>query len=388
MESRLETIGRAEMLRRRAASHALGRPPADLGGPAGAVDRLFALQGQDLPGALWSLGLRSGASLPDVMAAFDAGTLVRSWPFRGTLHVLRSADVHWILALTAERTLRSAARRREELELDPGTLERARKITERALAGGGRLGRRDLLLLFESAGISTAGQRGYHLLWHLSVSGTTVLGPMEGKEQLFVLLDDWVARRRDLSGPDALGELVRRYLTGRSPAAAADIAWWSKLPLTSIRSGIAEVSGELEEVEYCGTVHWQLRTGTPAAAGRERSRRETAVLLPGFDEYLLGYQDRSAALEPEHAPLTVPGNNGVFKPTLVLRGRVAGLWSRKASSAGTVLTVQPFSPVSDRDWNAVGRAAARYGQYLGTPVTVQRHPAAARPGHPGAAPAP
>ncbi|MFF3038243.1 winged helix DNA-binding domain-containing protein [Arthrobacter citreus] len=364
----MEPIARAELLRRRAFSHGLGTQALP-GGPAAAVSRLFALQGQDLPGVLWSIGVRTGATQDQVRAAFNDATLVRTWPFRGTLHVLAAEDVHWLLSLTAERTLRSAARRRAELDLDERTVERTREVAEGALAGRRALGRKELLARFESAGISTSGQRGYHLLWHLSISGTTVLGPFDGAEQQIVLLDDWVARRRGLDGDAALAEVVRRYLRGRSPATTADLAWWTKLPVTAIRRGLAACGAELEEVEYDGAAHWQLM---PPPKGADSARIQTAVLLPGFDEYLLGYTDRSAALASEHAPLTVPGKNGVFKPTLVLRGRVAGVWSRKTTRTSTEVTVLPFSPISSRDWNAVERAACDYGRFLGTPVTVER----------------
>ena len=108
----MDSIRRTELLARRLDSHALTSPVSLSNGAPGVVDRLFALQGQDLPGALWSLGLRSGSTLAHVTAAFDDGTLVRSWPFRGTLHVLRAEDVHWTLALTSEQIGRASCRER------------------------------------------------------------------------------------------------------------------------------------------------------------------------------------------------------------------------------------------------------------------------------------
>ncbi|UPO78117.1 winged helix DNA-binding domain-containing protein [Arthrobacter sp. Helios] len=365
----MDRIRRTEVLARRLRSHGLTTSVSIEGGTPGAVDRLFALQGQDLPGALWSLGLRSGSTLAEVTAAFDDGTLVRSWPFRGTLHVLRGEDVHWTLALTSERILRSAVRRREELELDAETLEKTTAVAVGALTGGGRLSRRELLELFETAGIRTSGQRGYHLLWHLSVTGTTVLGPMQGSEQLFVLLDEWVPQPRRLDRTASLAELVRRYLAGRAPATTADIAWWAKLPLADVRAGLAEAAADLEEVEYDGAPHWRLSGGAADAAG-PAARTRSVVLLPGFDEYLLGYTDRSAALAAEHAQLTVPGGNGIFKPTLVLDGRIAGLWSRKSSAKKTVLTVRPFAPIPQRALPGLRRAAKEYGRFLGVPAEV------------------
>jgi len=368
----MESRTRTELLHQRLHSHGLTTPVSLTGGPAGVVDRLFALQGQDLPGAIWSLGLRSGSTLGEVAAAFDDGTLVRSWPFRGTLHVLRAEDVHWTLALTSERILRSAVRRKVELELDAGTLAKAGAIAVGALSDGGRLSRRQLLGLFEADGIRTTGQRGYHLLWHLSVTGITVLGPMDGSEQLFVLLDEWVLRPRHLDREASLAELVRRYLAGRAPATEADISWWSKLPLADIRAGLAAAATELEEVQYGSVAYWQLKNDSSSlpAAADTASRTTSVALLPGFDEYLLGYTDRSAALAPEHAPLTVPGGNGIFKPTLVLNGRIAGLWSRKSSAKKTVITLHPFTPLPVRALSGIRRAASDYGRFLGAPVEV------------------
>ncbi|MEE3917705.1 hypothetical protein V2I01_00080 [Micromonospora sp. BRA006-A] len=43
--------------------------------------------------------------------------------------------------------------------------------------------------------------------------------------------------------------------------------------------------------------------------------------MPGFDEYLLGFKDRSLMLDPAHAAAVVPGNNGVFRSTVVRGGR-------------------------------------------------------------------
>src|SRR5688500_17149286 len=68
------------------------------------VRGMTALQAQDLQAALWAVGLRvPGAGLSDVRAALNAGTVVRSWPMRGTLHLLAPEDLRWILNITTPR---------------------------------------------------------------------------------------------------------------------------------------------------------------------------------------------------------------------------------------------------------------------------------------------
>jgi len=93
-------------------------------------------------------------------------------------------------------------------------------------------------------------------------------------------------------------------------------------------------------------------------------------LLPGFDEYLLGYRDRSAALNPVHASKIVPGNNGMFMPTLVSDGRVVGTWRRTLKKRAVTATAQPFDALSAVEEDAFTTAAERYGRFLAMPVTT------------------
>ena len=74
--------------------------PGEPATPGRVVRSMLAVQGQDLPGARWSIGLR-GLRLTDheVGSAFDAHDIVRSWPMRGTLHVVAAEDIGWMLAL-------------------------------------------------------------------------------------------------------------------------------------------------------------------------------------------------------------------------------------------------------------------------------------------------
>ena len=64
-----------------------------------AVRWLTCVQAQDLPGALTSVALRvDGGTRADVVAALDAGEVVRSWPMRGTLHFTAAEDIGWMAA--------------------------------------------------------------------------------------------------------------------------------------------------------------------------------------------------------------------------------------------------------------------------------------------------
>ena len=88
-----------------------------------------------------------------------------------------------------------------------------------------------------------------------------------------------------------------------------------------------------------------------------------AFLLPAYDEFVVGYQDRSAMLAPEYADL-VKNANGLGA-NVVCDGQIIGTWTREAKSAGVTVHAAPFSPWPDGTRTAVEAAVARYGAFIG-----------------------
>jgi len=348
---------------RMAAQHIGG---GGLSTPVEAVRWMLALQAQDFPGVKWSVGLRhAGATEAAVEAACDAGEIVRSWPLRGTLHLVAAEDLGWLLALTARRAIASAAGRRASLGISEADVERARGIARSALAGRQVLTRGALLGAFDAAGVNTSSQRGYHLLWYLAQTGTLVLGPTAGRQQTFALLDEWVLQPRRLEGDDALGELALRYFRSHGPATAADLARWSGLPVRDARRGIAISGTQLTTLELDGMTYHLAPEALAVTAPMARVH-----LLSGFDEYLLGYGDRTAALAREHTEAIVPGGNGIFKPTIVADGEVVGTWRRTLRAREVVIEAIPFGRLSGAVHEGLTQAAQAYAAFIGRPVRL------------------
>src|SRR6476620_3815758 len=116
----------------RLVAQGIDRPVAT--SPEAVVTHLGALQAQDHPGALWSIGLRmADATRAGVERALHERTIVRTWPMRGTLHYVPAADAAWMLELLATRVIRGAAGRYRQLELDEATFRRIRTVVTRAL---------------------------------------------------------------------------------------------------------------------------------------------------------------------------------------------------------------------------------------------------------------
>lgn len=342
------------------AQRLVGSPFPD---PTSAVSAFGAMQGQDLPGVVASAALRSSGAVADVLTALDDGRLVRGYPMRGTVFLMDAADVVWATQLCAEPSLRAAANRRHQLGLDAQQIERAGGIAEEALDSG-PMSRADLFAVWEAAGLAPAGGRGYHMLFTLIAATRLVYGPWNGADQDVALVRQWLpgaaglAERFDGDRTAAVAEWLLRYLTSHGPATVRDFAWWTKLTLGEIRRALPLIVDRLETDGAAEPSYWR-----PGLHDEVRAVGRTAaqpLLLPGFDEYVLGYADRLFAMADDHHRRLVPGNNGVFKRSVVIGGRVVGTWTRAGRPGRRTLEIDGFVPISEA---ARSRLEARYGEF-------------------------
>lgn len=340
----------------------LGIAPVSQSNPAELLSRLGALQAQDYDGVKFSLGLRLGATAAAIEAAIAAGGILRTWPMRGTLHLVPAIDARWMLDLMTPRLHKTYQTRHSQLGLRPRELELSGEILAQALQGA-TLSREDLLARLEAGGISCLGQRGYHLLTHHAQEGLICCGPLLGKQQSFRLLSDVVPRPRVLARDEALAVLSERFYRSHGPASCEDFARWTGLTLGDARKGLSlarERYPQLAVISAEGRELWYDAAIAPAP-------RKQVQLLPGFDEYLLGYKDRSAVLDPAQAQRICPGNNGVFAPTIISDGQVCGTWKRKLSKRSLQMSLSPFRELTPAEREGVAEAAAAYAAYLEAP---------------------
>lgn len=359
------TSTRRQLTALRLAAQRIAPPSATtpFGNPADVVRWMLAMQAQDFGGAKWSVGLRlPGSTDAAIEASLATGEIVRSWPMRGTLHFVAPEDLRWLLAVSGPRQANSAAKRRNELGITDGELAAAGDIAVELMSGGRSVRRDRLLEAWEARGIPTTGQRGYHLLWNLGHAGLIVFGPVDGKQPTFALFEEWVRDPRTLDPDEALGEFAARYFRAHGPATVRDFAWWASITLTDAKKGLAIAGGELEDRDFDGTVHYFAKDLEPSAAG--------VHALPGFDEYMLGYQDRSAALAGEFSDRIVPGNNGIFLPTVVVDGEIVGTWRRTDTTKKASVAVEGFRPLTKRALGGFSTAMRRYGEFTGKPVGI------------------
>ncbi|WP_353827580.1 winged helix DNA-binding domain-containing protein [Agromyces sp. SYSU T0242] len=339
------TSPRARALRLQ--SHGFREPAADA---VAVVERLGALQAQDLGAAKWAIGSRmSQPSLAAVDVALADRRLVRSWPMRGTLHVMPARLLRPTLRLTSARVLAGARLRHERLELGDAEYRRTRESVEQSLAGGRTATRDELSAIWERAGIAPSGPRTYHLIWWLALDGVLCGGPVDGRQQHFALLDEWSPSSPDDpdSREETLAALFAAYVAGHGPVTLADFAWWSGLTLRDARTGLDAAGDAVEPVQEGSAAGDRARYVAAGVADAAANRPRGALALAAFDEYFLGYADRSTVCDPSFADHVIPGGNGVFQPVLVLDGRIVGTWRRAGTAAKPRVELRWFgSPVA------------------------------------------
>lgn len=319
--------------------------------PAGAiVEHLGCVQAQALGGALVSVALRthdSGAAGVDaVRAAIDSGEIVRTWTQRGTIHFTTAKDLGWILSLTGQRTMKATAKRREFFGISDAMLGTAADLATDVLREHGALTREELLAAFAPLGVGQEYGHERYLITSLALENLIVQAPMiAGKDDMkYVLVEDWVPEPTRLDAEEALHEWMRRFVLSHGPVTIDDAARWAGLPKTGIKKVIrAAVDAKLiasvtiDEVE-----HFQAPDLEDRLADWEQDAQQT-LLLPGFDEIILGYKNRSHTLSPEHEKAVVPGGNGMFKNTIVKGTRARGTWKRSPRKTGPRVLIDAFA---------------------------------------------
>jgi Winged helix DNA-binding domain len=334
--------------------------------PREVVDWLVAVQAQDYFGAKWALGLRlRDAHDADIDRAFNAGSILRTHVMRPTWHFVTPIDIRWLLALTAPRVHAVNAHRYRELELDEATLKRGHNALTKALRGDRHLTREDLSEAIEKAGISEAkGQRLAYLVMHAELDGLICSGPRRGKQFTYALLEERVPPTAALTRDESLAELTRRYFGSHGPATVQDFAKWSGLSSVDAKRGLDMIGTQLLHETLNDAEYWFSSSIAPT-----KLASPAAYLLSVYDEYLIGYHDRSLIAKPEIiAKLFTMGN--ALTAVVVVDGQIVSSWRRTLDKGTVTVELNPFRRLTKAEQGAVAAAAQRYGEFLNLPVIL------------------
>ncbi len=335
--------------------------------PLDGIRWLTAVQSQDYAGAKWALGQRSRKTTDAALdRLFDQGAILRTHVLRPTWHFVLPEDIGWLLALTGPRIRAGLVARNRDLEIDDKVAARAEELFTAALAGGRHLTRAELGEALSAGRISPAGQRLPHLLMRAELDAVIASGPRRGKQFTYALLEERVPKARVLDRDAAVAELTVRYFRSHGPAQIQDFVWWSGLRMADARAGIAVAGKALEHRAIEGKDFWF------ESDARARMKVGTvAHLLPNFDEYIVAYRDRAAAVHAERpfeAKLFAFGS--ILSNVVTVAGKVRGSWRRTLARDGVRVEARMLDRLKPAESLAVEAAGRRLGDFLERPVEV------------------
>ena len=340
------------------------RGPTDV---ADLVRALGAVQSQDYAGAKWGLAQRLGGVTDATLErAIDAGVILRTHVLRPTWHFVAANDIRWMLDLTASRVSAAMASMNRRLELDRAVFRKSNAIFERVLRDGGYLTRSELRDQLERGGVIVgAPQRLGHLVMQGELDGVLCSGPRRGTQMTYALLETRAPVSPAYTRDEALGELTRRYFGSRGPATAQDYSWWSGLTVADAKRGIDMLGAELERLVIDDRPHWH------AAGRRARRGRTSALLLPNYDEYFVGFRDRRSIARRIGTTASVTGASALIPHVIVVDGQLVGVWKRAFEKNSVRVSLRYQARVTADEARRVRKAADAYGRFLELPVEIE-----------------
>jgi hypothetical protein len=352
---------------RLAASRLIG---PGLGKAREVVRQLGAVQAQDYPGAKWALGQRTvDATDADVEREFTAGRFLRTHVLRPTWHFVAPEDLRWMLALSAPRVRAAMASYNRQLEITNTVVAASNRALTKALAGGHHLTRAELANHLGTARIgAVSGQRLAHLMMEAELDAVITSGPRRGRQFTYALLEERVPVPRAKQPADrdeSLQMLAVRYFRTRGPASLHDFAWWSGLTMGDVRRAVDIAGRALTPLERSGVTYWLGSDQAPPAP-----RKATAHLLPNYDEYFIGYRDRSAIGERIRSVAHVTGGSALIAHVIAVSGQLVGGWKAVESGGRVVVSLDVVTPLTPTEHRLLKGALQRYGEFLGMPVEV------------------
>ena len=302
------------------------------------------------------------ATIQTVEKALRDGEILRTHVMRPTWHLVAAEDIRWMLKLSAQRikSANDSFAKGWDLEITDELYMKSYNLLEQILAGNKSLTKQEITGHFCRSGILAEpdNNRMTRFMARAEQEGIICSGEDKGGKCTYALLEERVPPMPEITKDEALARLARSYFRSHAPAVLQDFIWWSGLPISDARQAIYLIASELTEEQ------WQGETWYIHADSRTRGRVSNCLhLLPSYDEYLLGYKDRTDVLPKEHYPKAFT-NNGLFFPIILHNGQVIGNWDRSARKKGIELPHSWFISDVCVDEDMLNEAKQKYVKFL------------------------
>ena len=334
--------------------------------PVEVVSWFGAVQAQDFAGAKWAIGLRtSGLTEADVERAFSDGSILRTHVLRPTWHFVTPRDIRWLLKLSAPRVRALLAYNDRQLELNKPVITKSNAVLAKTLQGGKQLTRDELGATLQRNKVPTNGLRLTQLMIHAELDAVICSGPRRGKQFTYALLEERVPQAQMLEHQEAVVMLTKKYFTGHGPATLKDFIWWSGLSAADARLGLEAIKSEFEHEVLDGETYWFV-----ASENQTKKPGARAYFLPNYDEYTVGYTNRSAVFDISHTSKLDARGSVLAQHVILTAGRIVATWKRTLQKNAVAIETNPFLVLKKTETKAIIQAAERYAAFLGLPFSL------------------
>lgn len=325
--------------------------------PAGLVSYMGAMQAQEYRMVRWAVEMRTRKPSHEAFRkAFDDGRIIRLHLMRGTWQLVAGDDYWWMLDLCAPRgiSVTKGWMSSNRITITEGELMHIRDILTEAAAEKGSITKDDIVQALARKDISMDDHRlSYHIRM-AEYAGVLCSGDLLPTKATYALSEEKIGSRISRDRDEELALLTRKYFQSHQPATLEDFVWWSGLNVSDCRRGIS-ILGDVIRLE-----HWKGYDFYLLEDYRTRGfRRGDYLLVPPYDEYLIGYKSRALVLDPQYRHFA-HNNSGIFQPVIAHDGLVCGNWSPfRRHLQCSFFEGQHREDACDREWN-------RYNRFLET----------------------
>lgn len=338
--------------------------------PQEIVNWMVAMQAQEYAMSKWAIGLRlNGVTDTHVEKAFNDGLILRTHLLRPTWHFVTPEDIRWLIELTSPRIRKAMAYYDKELELDSTLYRKCNDLIGKALTGGHHLTRLALNDLLQNNGISLNGRQMAQVMINAEMDCVVCSGKREGKQFTYALFDERALNSKSIDKDEALSLLAKRYFTSRGPATIKDFSVWSGLTITDAKRATSMLDDAIFTREiFDGNEYLLTRQTFEMASSVDflaTKKVQKSFLMPDYDEYGIGYIDRTAIFNPTTVSSEFKRNNPVFDRMIIIDGIIEGTWKRTISGKSVFVETSPFKALSKAKSEVLKKAVDRFVKFTG-----------------------
>jgi hypothetical protein len=336
----------------------------------GVIEDICGLNAQGALNYNLSLWARvEGLSNEFLRNAIREKTLLRSWFMRNTVHIMTTGQ-----AFIARPALRESLVQ----EWNRWTVKTGSKLSpdswmvhyDQVLAAlrEGPLSMRELLDRYSPAS-ENPRRLISRVVREMSLKGLVCNGEPRGPwyhdtEQTFVDVKRWVPGIAEAEKNWAQVSLMTKYLRAYGPATVQDYAYWTGMKVSAAREVLKGIGSELAVVEVYDQ-KGKLYVPCDTLLDLEHVEAVPLVrLLPKFDALIMGQRDKTRFMD-EFTRKHVFLPNAEVSATVIVDGRVEGVWEMKKHGDARSLSVEIFKELDEEHMDLLFSEIQRMKKFTG-----------------------